>query len=65
MGRLLAGYDALAVSSATGIRRLLEQVVVRLFGLLEAALEPQGVEVGRVGRDLRAKSQGDEQWKFR
>src|SRR6266849_1075297 len=59
-GGLLAGDDALAVQLGYGIRRLLEQVVVRLLGLLEAALEPQGVEVGRVGRDFRAEEvEGD------
>src|SRR2546422_3872744 len=59
-GGLVAGDDTLAVQLRHGIRRLLEQVVVRLLGLLEAALEPQGVEVGRVGRDLRAEEvEGD------
>src|SRR5713226_3409946 len=59
-GRLLAGDDALAVQLGHGIRGLLEQVVVRLLGLLEAALEAHGVEVGGVRRDLRAEEvEGD------
>src|SRR5712692_7500569 len=59
-GRLLAGDDALAVQLGHGIRGLLEQVVVRLLRLLEAALEAHGVEVGGVRRDLRAEEvEGD------
>src|SRR5712692_2337776 len=59
-GRLVAGDDALAIQLGHGIGGLLEQVVVRLLGLLEAALEAHGVEVGGVRRDLRAEEvEGD------
>src|SRR6267142_3758620 len=53
--RLIGELDRVAVGPRHRVRRLAQQVVVGLLGLLEAALEPGRVEVGRVGRDLRAE----------
>src|SRR5262245_11232447 len=59
-GRLLAHHDPVAVESGDLIGGGLELVVVLLLGLLEAPLEPGGVEVGGVGGDLRAEEvEGD------
>src|SRR6266540_494720 len=48
-GRLLPDDDPVAVELGDRVRRVLEPVVVTLLGFLEAALEPHGVEVRRVG----------------
>src|SRR5882724_5815415 len=53
--RLLAGDDLLAVEADHRVDPVLQAVIVGLLGLLEAPLEPRGVEVGGIGRDLGAE----------
>src|SRR3990172_6900150 len=53
--RLLPRDDAIAVEGGDDIGGLLQPMVVVLLGLLEAPLEPHGVEVRGVGRDLGAE----------
>src|SRR5207249_3001419 len=58
--RLLRLDETIALERDDAVGRLLEQVIVGLLRLLEAPLEPQRVEVGGVGRDLRAEEvEGD------
>src|SRR5260370_20893575 len=52
---LLAGDDLVPGERRHRVGAVLEPVVVLLLGLLEAALEAHGVEIGRVGRDLGAE----------
>ena len=52
---LLAGDDLLAVEPDHRVGPALQAVIVGLLGLLEAPLEPRGVEVGGIGRDLGAE----------
>src|SRR5258705_6446886 len=52
---LLAGDDLVPGQRRHRVGAVLEPVVVLPLGLLEAALEAHGVEVGRVGRDLGAE----------
>src|SRR5215469_343129 len=59
-GRLVAHHDPIAVEGGDLIGGGLQLMVVLLLGLLEAPLEPGGVEVGGVGGNLRAEEvEGD------
>src|SRR5262245_4212540 len=52
--------DLLSHQGRHAVGPVLEPVIVLLLGLLEATLEPHGVEVGRVGRHLGAEQvEGD------
>src|ERR1700730_3850816 len=52
---LLAGDDLVPGQRRHRVGAVLEPVIVLLLGLLEAALQAHGVEVGRVGGDLGAE----------